>query len=254
MSCDPKNQTNEYNSKASPVLNLSKSNRSDPRSDCDTSDKSESLPPSEPDVHSNLSDFNVSDADDDDDDDDNDDQHDDDDDDDDDDDSLSLISNNTSAKIRSGQQTLQQASAQGPFPTLAVKPMALLTAASHHHHHHHHQDDIDHLPNNDSDFQNDTSLSVGTLLWNIQTLLKVAADNARQHEKQTTYEKAELKMDFMRERDVKDSLERQLVEERKLRVLYQKRYSRERKLGVRLKNRVDGGGAGGGITAKENDL
>uniref|UniRef100_A0A1B0FLP5 Dachshund n=1 Tax=Glossina morsitans morsitans TaxID=37546 RepID=A0A1B0FLP5_GLOMM len=60
--------------------------------------------------------------------------------------------------------------------------------------------------------------STETLLRNIQSLLKVAADNARQQERQITYEKAELKMDVLREREVKDSLERQLVDERKLRV------------------------------------
>lgn len=101
--------------------------------------------------------------------------------------------------------------------------------------------------------------STETLLRNIQSLLKVAADNARQQERQITYEKgkseillcqyftytistllwyflktfkkkklffsmfslllylAELKMDVLREREVKDSLERQLVDERKLR-------------------------------------
>ncbi|TMW44555.1 hypothetical protein DOY81_010365, partial [Sarcophaga bullata] len=59
--------------------------------------------------------------------------------------------------------------------------------------------------------------STETLLRNIQSLLKVAADNARQQERAITYEKAELKMDVLREREVKDSLERQLVDERKLR-------------------------------------
>ncbi|XP_044733485.1 dachshund homolog 1-like [Chrysoperla carnea] len=64
----------------------------------------------------------------------------------------------------------------------------------------------------------DPSLSsTETLLRNIQGLLKVAADNARQQERQINYEKAELKMDVLREREVKDSLERQLGEEQKLR-------------------------------------
>ncbi|PBC29895.1 Dachshund [Apis cerana cerana] len=63
--------------------------------------------------------------------------------------------------------------------------------------------------------------STETLLRNIQGLLKVAADNARQQERQINYEKAELKMDVLREREVKDSLERQLQDEQKVRVMYQ---------------------------------
>ncbi|KAL0831421.1 hypothetical protein ABMA28_002229 [Loxostege sticticalis] len=59
--------------------------------------------------------------------------------------------------------------------------------------------------------------STETLLRNIQGLLKVAADNARQQERQISYEKAELKMDVLREREVKDNLERQLLDEQKMR-------------------------------------
>ncbi|KAI8124779.1 Dachshund like protein 1 [Lucilia cuprina] len=83
--------------------------------------------------------------------------------------------------------------------------------------------------------------STETLLRNIQSLLKVAADNARQQERAISYEKAELKMDVLREREVKDSLERQLVDERKLRVLYQKRYRRERKMRIRYQTQIEGG-------------
>ncbi|XP_065356983.1 uncharacterized protein dac isoform X2 [Calliphora vicina] len=83
--------------------------------------------------------------------------------------------------------------------------------------------------------------STETLLRNIQSLLKVAADNARQQERALSYEKAELKMDVLREREVKDSLERQLVDERKLRVLYQKRYRRERKMRIRYQTQIEGG-------------
>ncbi|XP_050664910.1 dachshund homolog 2 isoform X5 [Leptidea sinapis] len=71
--------------------------------------------------------------------------------------------------------------------------------------------------------------STETLLRNIQGLLKVAADNARQQERQISYEKAELKMDVLREREGKDSLERQLLDEQKMRVIYQKRLKKERK-------------------------
>ncbi|XP_053958991.1 uncharacterized protein LOC128863714 isoform X4 [Anastrepha ludens] len=83
--------------------------------------------------------------------------------------------------------------------------------------------------------------STETLLRNIQSLLKVAADNARQQERQISYEKAELKMDVLREREVKDSLDRQLADERKLRVLYQKRYRRERKMRIRYQQQLDSG-------------
>ncbi|XP_017056558.1 uncharacterized protein LOC108098269 isoform X3 [Drosophila ficusphila] len=106
--------------------------------------------------------------------------------------------------------------------------------------------------------------STETLLRNIQSLLKVAADNARQQERQISYEKAELKMDVLREREVKDSLERQLVDERKLRVLYQKRFRRERKIRIRYQQQLGGSsvaakgspsanGSGGGGDTKCNN-
>ncbi|XP_015115661.1 dachshund homolog 2 isoform X1 [Diachasma alloeum] len=81
--------------------------------------------------------------------------------------------------------------------------------------------------------------STETLLRNIQGLLKVAADNARQQERQINYEKAELKMDVLREREVKDSLERQLQDEQKTRVLYQKRLKKERRARRRLQEQLD---------------
>uniref|UniRef100_A0A182UW29 Ski_Sno domain-containing protein n=1 Tax=Anopheles merus TaxID=30066 RepID=A0A182UW29_ANOME len=82
--------------------------------------------------------------------------------------------------------------------------------------------------------------STETLLRNIQGLLKVAADNARQQERQTSYEKAELKMDVIREREVKDSFERQLADEKRLRALYQKRFKKERRLRMQIQERLDG--------------
>ncbi|KAL0109361.1 hypothetical protein PUN28_014436 [Cardiocondyla obscurior] len=81
--------------------------------------------------------------------------------------------------------------------------------------------------------------STETLLRNIQGLLKVAADNARQQERQINYEKAELKMDVLREREVKDSLERQLQDEQKVRVVYQKRLKKERRARKRLQEQLD---------------
>ncbi|XP_069675152.1 dachshund homolog 2 isoform X2 [Periplaneta americana] len=81
--------------------------------------------------------------------------------------------------------------------------------------------------------------STETLLRNIQGLLKVAADNARQQERQINYEKTELKMDVLREREVKESLERQLLDEQKIRVLYQKRLKKERKARRRLQDQLE---------------
>ncbi|XP_044596239.1 dachshund homolog 2 isoform X1 [Cotesia glomerata] len=81
--------------------------------------------------------------------------------------------------------------------------------------------------------------STETLLRNIQGLLKVAADNARQQERQINYEKAELKMDVLREREVKDSLDRQLQDEQKTRILYQKRLKKERRARKRLQEQLD---------------
>ncbi|XP_050308044.1 dachshund homolog 2 isoform X2 [Anthonomus grandis grandis] len=81
--------------------------------------------------------------------------------------------------------------------------------------------------------------STETLLRNIQGLLKVAADNARQQERQINYEKAELKMDVLRERDEKANLEKQLHQEQKLRETFQKRLRREKRGRKRLQEQLD---------------
>ncbi|XP_066154135.1 dachshund homolog 2 isoform X1 [Euwallacea fornicatus] len=81
--------------------------------------------------------------------------------------------------------------------------------------------------------------STETLLRNIQGLLKVAADNARQQERQINYEKAELKMDVLRERGEKDNLERKLHEEQKIRATLQKRLRRERRARKRLQDQME---------------
>lgn len=49
----------------------------------------------------------------------------------------------------------------------------------------------------------------------VQGLLKVAIDNARAQEKQVQLEKTELKMDFLRERELRETLEKQLAMEQK---------------------------------------
>ncbi|XP_025830052.1 dachshund homolog 1 isoform X2 [Agrilus planipennis] len=84
-----------------------------------------------------------------------------------------------------------------------------------------------------------TISSTESLLRNIQGLLKVAAENARQQERQINYEKAELKMDVLREREVKDSLERQLADEQKIKAVLQKRLRRERRLRKRLQQDLE---------------
>lgn len=48
-----------------------------------------------------------------------------------------------------------------------------------------------------------------------QGLLKVAIDNARAQEKQVQLEKTELKMELFRERELRETLEKQLAMEQK---------------------------------------
>ncbi|XP_023245716.1 dachshund homolog 1-like [Copidosoma floridanum] len=51
--------------------------------------------------------------------------------------------------------------------------------------------------------------------------------------------KAELQMDVLRERQVKDSLERQLQDERKMSVSYQKRFKKERRVRKQIQDQLD---------------
>ncbi len=53
-----------------------------------------------------------------------------------------------------------------------------------------------------------------------QGLLKVAVDNARVQEKQVQQERKELKMELYREREMRESLERQLTSELHSRGMY----------------------------------
>ncbi|KAJ8247040.1 hypothetical protein GJAV_G00258090 [Gymnothorax javanicus] len=71
--------------------------------------------------------------------------------------------------------------------------------------------------------------SIETLLTNIQGLLKVAIDNTRAQEKQVQLEKSELKMELFREREMRETLERQLAAEQKNRAIIQKRLKKEKK-------------------------
>lgn len=56
----------------------------------------------------------------------------------------------------------------------------------------------------------------------VQGLLKVAIDNARAQEKQVQLEKTELKMDFLRERELRETLEKQLAMEQKNRGIFKR--------------------------------
>uniref|UniRef100_A0A4W5LUX1 Uncharacterized protein n=1 Tax=Hucho hucho TaxID=62062 RepID=A0A4W5LUX1_9TELE len=71
--------------------------------------------------------------------------------------------------------------------------------------------------------------SIENLLTNIQGLLKVAIDNARAQEKQVQLEKTELKMELFRERELRETLEKQLAIEQKNRAIIQKRLKKEKK-------------------------
>ncbi|XP_057704704.1 dachshund c isoform X1 [Corythoichthys intestinalis] len=82
--------------------------------------------------------------------------------------------------------------------------------------------------------------SIETLLTNIQQgLLRVAIENARAQEKQDHLERTELKMELVRERELRETLERQLCMEQKNRVLIQKRLKKEKRSKRRLQEALE---------------
>uniref|UniRef100_A0A673FE70 Dachshund homolog 1-like n=1 Tax=Sinocyclocheilus rhinocerous TaxID=307959 RepID=A0A673FE70_9TELE len=81
--------------------------------------------------------------------------------------------------------------------------------------------------------------SIETLLTNVQGLLKVAIDNARVQEKQVQLERTELKMELYRERELRETLERQLCVEQKNRALIQKRLKKEKKTKKKLQEALE---------------
>lgn len=81
--------------------------------------------------------------------------------------------------------------------------------------------------------------SIETLLTNIQGLLRVAIENARAQEKQDQLERTELKMELVRERELRETLERQLSVEQKNRVLIQKRLKKEKRSKRRLQEALE---------------
>ncbi|XP_029306442.1 dachshund c [Cottoperca gobio] len=84
--------------------------------------------------------------------------------------------------------------------------------------------------------------SIETLLTNIQQgLLRVAIENARAQEKQDQMERTELKMELVRERELRETLERQLSMEQKNRggLLIQKRLKKEKRSKRRLQEALE---------------
>ncbi|KAG8586188.1 hypothetical protein GDO81_005290 [Engystomops pustulosus] len=77
--------------------------------------------------------------------------------------------------------------------------------------------------------------SIETLLTNIQ----VAIDNARAQEKQVQMEKTELKMELFRERELRETLEKQLAVEQKNRAIIQKRLKKEKKAKRKLQEALE---------------
>ncbi|KAK3099652.1 hypothetical protein FSP39_007548 [Pinctada imbricata] len=97
------------------------------------------------------------------------------------------------------------------------------------------------------DFPNISSIE--SLLLNIQGMLKLAMENARRQERQLTYEKTELKMELLREREVREGLEKQLQEEQKNKVMLIKRVKREKRVRKRLQEQM---GVGSSEDPKNN--
>lgn len=81
--------------------------------------------------------------------------------------------------------------------------------------------------------------SIETLLLNIQGLLKVAAENARHHERQLSYEKAELKMELLRERELREGVEKQLDEEKKSKIIMLRRLKKERRARKKIQEKLE---------------
>ncbi|XP_071787313.1 dachshund homolog 1-like isoform X4 [Asterias amurensis] len=81
--------------------------------------------------------------------------------------------------------------------------------------------------------------SIETLLTNIQGLLKVAADNARQQEKHIHLERAELRLELLRERELREALEKQLIAEQKRLAIILKRLKKEKKGRRRLQEQIE---------------
>jgi len=71
--------------------------------------------------------------------------------------------------------------------------------------------------------------STESLLLNIQGLLKVAAENTRQHERQAIYEKNELRRHIQREREAREKAERQSATLQRGKAFLQKKLKKEKR-------------------------
>ncbi|XP_026214313.1 dachshund homolog 2-like [Anabas testudineus] len=81
--------------------------------------------------------------------------------------------------------------------------------------------------------------SMETLLTNIQGLLKVAVESARSQDKQNQLQRKDLKLELERERDARQTLQRQLSSELQTRVSIQRRLKKEKKAKRKLQEALD---------------
>ncbi|XP_068187811.1 dachshund a [Antennarius striatus] len=81
--------------------------------------------------------------------------------------------------------------------------------------------------------------SMETLLTNIQGLLKVAVQSARSQDKHNQMERKELKLELEKERDARQTLQRQLSSELQTRVSIQRRLKKEKKAKRKLQEALD---------------
>nr|AJV21306.1 dachshund [Terebratalia transversa] len=81
--------------------------------------------------------------------------------------------------------------------------------------------------------------SIDTLLQNIQGLLKVASENARHHQHQVNVEKAEMKTELLKERELRETIEKQLQEYQRTIAILQKKWKKEKKSRKLLQEKLD---------------
>ncbi|XP_042240724.1 dachshund homolog 2-like isoform X6 [Homarus americanus] len=80
--------------------------------------------------------------------------------------------------------------------------------------------------------------SLENLLGNIQNLLKVAAESVRHEEKQWIREKEHLQLEFQRQKEMRERLEKQLVEDEKVKLLYLRKLKKEKRARRRLEEEL----------------
>lgn len=80
--------------------------------------------------------------------------------------------------------------------------------------------------------------SLENLLGNIQNLLKVAAESVRHEEKQWIREKEHLQLEFQRQKEMRERLEKQLMEDEKVKLLYLRKLKKEKRARRRLEEEL----------------